>query len=302
MITALQILVAVLLDRWLGEPRRWHPLVGFGQLAGGIERRLNRGNGRRGRGCLALLVAVVPPTLLAAALSRLPEWPALAAGTVLLWLALGGRSLGEHARQVADALTAGDLDGARQRVGLMVSRDTRGLDAAGVSRAAVESVLENGNDAVFGALFWFLVAGPAGVVAYRLTNTLDAMWGYRNERFRNFGTCAARLDDLLNWLPARLTALAYGLAGRTAGALRCWRRQAGAWTGINPGGGMAAGAGALGLRLGGPAVYHGREVTRPPLGTGAVPDAAAIGRSLRLFHRALALWLLAILAGGLLLA
>ncbi len=164
-------------------------------------------------------------------------------------------------------------------------------------------MLENGNDAVFGALFWFLVAGPAGAVLYRLANTLDAMWGYRNARYRDFGAFAARMDDLLNWLPARLTALAYGLAGRTGDALRCWRTQAATWHGINPGVVMAAGAGALGMRLGGAAVYHGRVRKRPMLGADDVPlDAHAIEHSLQLLHRALGLWVLVILAGGIALA
>ncbi len=308
MITALQILAALLLDRLLGEPRRWHPLVGFGRLAGWLEARLYGtaepvSAWRRLRGALAWGLAVVPPVAVTAMTGWLPAPVGIPLGIVVLYLAIGARSLAEHARAVEAALARQDLDAARTRTAYLVSRETGRLDAPDLRRATIESVLENGNDAVFGALFWFLVAGPAGAVLYRLANTLDAMWGYRNTRYRDFGSFAARMDDVLNWLPARLTALAYGLAGRTTDALRCWRTQATAWHGINPGVVMAAGAGALGMRLGGAAVYHGRERRRPTLGADDVPlDAHAIERSLRLLHRALGLWMLVILAGGFALA
>jgi adenosylcobinamide-phosphate synthase len=159
-------------------------------------------------------------------------------------------------------------------------------------------VLENGNDAVFGALFWFALAGAPGVVAYRLANTLDAMWGYRTARYLRFGWAAARLDDLLNYVPARLTALTYAAAGRFERALACWRAQAGAWESFNAGPVMAAGAGALGVRLGGAAVYHGAPKERPPLGEGDAPGARDIRRALALVRRGVWLWLGALLAIG----
>ncbi|GAB6043308.1 adenosylcobinamide-phosphate synthase CbiB [Endothiovibrio diazotrophicus] len=281
----LVVVAALLLDRLLGEARSFHPLVGFGRYAGWLERRLNR-DGRWG-GVAAVGVAVTPWVLLAA----LPPagWPSLVAGMATLYLAVGARSLAEHGRAVAEALDAGSLEEARRRVGWMVSRDVSRADEEAVARAAVESVLENGNDALFGALFWFLLAGAPGVVAYRLVNTLDAMWGYRNRRFARFGWAAARLDDLMNYLPARLTAVGYGLAGG-AGAWRCWSRQAGAWEGVNPGVVMAAGAGALGVRLGGGARYHGVWRERPTLGEGEVPRAADVRRAVALVGRAAWLW------------
>jgi adenosylcobinamide-phosphate synthase len=299
--TAFIALAGVLLDRLLGEPKHFHPLVGFGRLADAVERRLRRGApghsiGNRLRG-LAAWCAIVLPFVVLAAWAAHPVVDAL-----LLWLALGGRSLGEHARAIATPLTTGDLPGARQAVGMIVSRDTGQIDEAGVATAAVESVLENGNDAVFGALFWFFVAGGAGAVLFRLANTLDAMWGYKDVRRVYFGWAAARFDDLLNFVPARLTALTYALLGSTQNALACWRTQARTWNSPNAGPVMAAGAGALKVGVGGTAIYHGEIEQRPPLGTGAAPQAADIGRALGLVERGQWLWLGIFILGSLLLA
>ncbi|MDP3031397.1 MAG: adenosylcobinamide-phosphate synthase CbiB [Rhodocyclaceae bacterium] len=290
---AASALVGVLLDCLLGEPRRWHPLVGFGRLADAAERVFRAGApghaiGNRLRGLAAWSVIVVPCVVLAAWFAH----PLLDA--LLLWLALGGRSLGEHARAVATPLAAGDLanlEMARTAVGRIVSRDTTQLDASGVATATVESVLENGNDAVFGALFWFFVAGGAGAVLYRLANTLDAMWGYKDARRIHFGWAAARLDDVLNYVPARLTALTYALLGNTQNALACWRAQASAWSSPNAGPVMAAGAGALKVGVGGTAIYHGRDEQRPALGRGPAPCAADIPRAVTLVVRGQWLWL-----------
>jgi adenosylcobinamide-phosphate synthase len=192
---------------------------------------------------------------------------------------------------VAQALRLGDLQLARTRVGYLVSRNSAALDATGVARAGTESVLENGSDAVFAALFWFLVAGAPGVVLYRLSNTLDAMWGYRNPRFERFGWAAAKIDDGLNYLPARLVALTYALLGQTVPALRCWRQQAPQWDSPNAGPVMAAGAGALGVSLGGAAEYHGELHQRPALGQGPQPRARDIERALNLVYAGVLLWL-----------
>ncbi|MFO7593767.1 MAG: adenosylcobinamide-phosphate synthase CbiB, partial [Pseudomonadota bacterium] len=220
------------------------------------------------------------------------------AGVVLLYLAIGGSSLVQHGRAVAQALANADLPLARERVGWIVSRDSGALDEAGVSRAAVESVLENGSDAIFGAIFWFVLLGVPGVVLYRLVNTLDAMWGYRSERYRDFGWAAARLDDLLNWFPARLTALAYALVGNTRPAWRCWRTQGGLSDSPNAGVVMASGAGALAVELGGPTVYRGELYDKPVLGEGRAPSGQDIERAIGLVRRALLLWLVVIVIGG----
>lgn len=287
---ALTAAAAVALDWWLGEPRRRHPLVGFGRLAAWLERRLYRPARLPGLGAWAL--AVLPLTGLAWALGQLP-WLGLVFPVWALYFALGHRSLHDHLAPVADALAAGDEAGARQLVARVVSRDAEALV---IAPAAVESALENGNDGVFGALFWFAVAGAPGAILYRLANTLDAMWGYRGERYGRFGWAAARLDDLFNYVPARLTALTYALLGRTRQALHCWRRQAPAWDGVNPGAVMAAGAGALAVRLGGPARYRGEWHARPVLGVGAVAGADDIRRALSLVRHGVLLWLL-VMAG-----
>lgn len=300
MTTALIAIAAVALDWLLGEPKRFHPLVGFGRLASGVERRLYGAAGvsqraRRRRGVLALALLLTPLVAVASFLCALPDAGAIFS-VAALYFALGHKSLHDHARPVTVALRAGDEHEARRRVSLLVSRDSAALD---ITAAATESVLENGNDGVFGALFWFALAGGAGAVLYRLANTLDAMWGYRNERYRAFGWAAARFDDLLNFIPARLTALTYAALGKTRRALACWRAQAPAWDSPNAGPVMAAGAGALGVSIGGPARYQGEWHDRPVLGAGETPTTQDIERALKLVRHGVLLWLAVLwLIGG----
>ncbi|MFC0085774.1 adenosylcobinamide-phosphate synthase CbiB [Dyella flava] len=293
------MLAAVLLDAWLGEPRRAHPLIGFGHLAKWIEQRAYADS--RVAGVLAWSLAVLPLVMVLCSVQRLmPSWASWSIAVAMLYLALGWRSLGEHARPVATALEDDDLDAARRAVGRMVSRDTAVLNHRQVAAAATESVLENGNDAVFGALFWFAVLGAPGALLYRLSNTLDAMWGYRTPRYENFGWAAARIDDVLNFLPARLAALTYAICGgRFSAAWRCWRTQAPQWDSPNAGPVMAAGAGALGVRLGGPAPYHGVWEPRPELGEGDPPSAASIVCALRMVLDGVLIWLMVALLLGL---
>lgn len=326
--------IALLLDRLLGEPRRWHPLVGFGRLAMWLEHRCNQPGGwRRGRGLLCAALLVLCPALLGVliqhGLNVLHSWLGVAFAILVLYGCIGWRSLEEHAAAVVQPLSRhypsrhlsqhlsqqqlsqrhpaegniaretrpqedlaqGNLDGARLAVSRLVSRDTASLDAEGVARATVESVLENSSDALFASLFWFAIAGVPGVLLHRAANTLDAMWGYRNARFNEFGWAAARLDDVLNILPARLTALAFVVVGRLQGdggrSWRCWREQAPGWDSPNAGPVMAAGAGALGVSLGGPTCYEGIMKQRPILGQGGAADATAIERAMQLVWRSL---------------
>lgn len=287
-------LAAVVLDRWWGEPARWHPLVGFGAVVDRLEHRLNRPQGTSvWRGGMAVTLLVVPLVSVVLAIAwLLPQPLHWLFSALVLWLAISLRGLAEHGLAVAQPLLAGNLAEARERVSWIVSRQASALDEPGVAAAATESMLENGADAVFASLFWFLVAGPAGVVAHRLINTLDAMWGYRNPRFLRFGRVAARLDDVMNWLPARLTALTYTLLGSRQTAWRCWHHQAGAWDSPNAGPVMAAGAGALEVTLGGPAPYASGIKQRPQLGEGPAPDADTIRQAIGLVRRGVWLWLL----------
>jgi len=297
---ALLLAAGIALDLLLGEARRWHPLVGFGRLANWLERRLNLKGWRIVRGMLAWMLAVLPLGAGAAWLCGLAGTAGLTLHAVLLYLCLGLRSLRDHTLPIHDALAAGDLAQARRLTSRIVSRDTTAASEADLAKAGAESLLENGNDAVFGTLFWFLVGGGAGALLFRLANTLDAMWGYRNARFNLFGRVAARIDDVLNYVPARLTALSYALLapGGRLRALRCWRAQAPAWSSPNAGPVMASGAGALGISLGGAATYEGEVEMRPALGTGPAAAAGDILRAWRLvFHTAL-LWAVCALALG----
>jgi adenosylcobinamide-phosphate synthase len=289
---ALLLIAGVLLDLLLGEARRWHPLVGFGKMAQLIERRANRGNWRIARGTLAWSLAVLPLTAIATLAIHLCGIGALAIHALLLYFAIGLRSLREHNLPIADALERDDLMAARRLTARIVSRDTANATPTDLAKASTESLLENGNDAVFGALFWFIVAGGPGVLLFRLANTLDAMWGYRTPRFLLFGRVAARIDDVLNYLPARLTALSYVLlADHPRRAWRCWMTQAPTWPSPNAGPVMSSGAGALGLALGGAATYDGVIESRQALGYGVAPEGEDIRRAWRLVRATAALWL-----------
>ena len=295
------MLIALALDQWLGEPKRHHPLVGFGQLAERVEQRLNRAglaaHGRRLRGLLGWALLVLPLPLLILWLHAHwfgGGWLAIAVDAALLYLCIGRKSLFEHGLRVHSALRSLDLEQARFHTSMIVSRDCDQLDEAGCARATTESVLENGNDALFGALFWFALFGGAGAVLFRLANTLDAMWGYRTERFADFGWAAARLDDALNYLPARLCALCYALAGNWRQGFASWRRSSHSLSSPNGGPVMSAGAGALDVELGGPAHYHGQAVSKPFYGGQQRANANHIRQANQLIDRGLLIFMAAL--------
>lgn len=302
-------LLALLLDALLGEPARWHPLVGFGRWAAWLEKRLNRSAaGVVGIFCgtLALLLALAPLLLVVATLLWLAQqslWLWLLAEVVLLYLCIGWHSLQLHIGWISQALLAGDLAQAREKLGWIVSRDTQQLNNDEVAQAGIESLLENSADSLFVSLFWFAIGGSTLALLHRWVNTLDAMWGYRSERYEFFGKAAARLDDLLAFIPARLTALVMALAsGRYClRAMQCWRTQAAACASPNGGPVMTTGAGALGIRLSERACYQGEWKAKPPMGCGPAAGVSDMAPALSLVWRALGLWLLLWLLGGLLL-
>ena len=304
MLLTFSVLIALIIDLFVGEPRRWHPLVGFGNVANWLENELNTVPNTlpflsRLKGLLAWSLLIIPIVTLLWFFEQLviSAQANFILGIVCLAFALGTKSLMQHAKAVANALKESDLNLARKKIAMIVSRDTSGSDETAVNKATIESVLENGSDAIFAAIFWFIIFGAPGVVLYRLANTLDAMWGYRTERYNSFGWAAARIDDGLNWLPARLTALSYALAGNIGSALSSWKNQAKFWHGINPGVVMASGAGALNVKIGGAAIYHGENIERPELGCDNSPEVADIDRSIQLVNKSIIIWLLVITVG-----
>jgi adenosylcobinamide-phosphate synthase len=296
-------LVALMLDAAIGWPawlyaRIGHPVGGFARVIGACEQLWNHArHGFEVRRALGVVTVVLLVALIGGGgwivqsllLEHLGAWGWLAVA-LLAWPALAQRSLFDHVRPVATALQAGELPAARAAVGRIVGRDTAGLDEPGVARAAIESLAESFCDGVVAPLFWLLLLGLPGVWTYKAINTADSMIGHREERWRAFGWAAARTDDLLNLIPARLSGVLLCIAG--AGGWRTLWRDAGKHASPNAGWPEAAMAGALGLRLAGPIAYDGVMHDKPWIGDGRHDASGAdIARALRLYVRAcLLLW------------
>lgn len=299
---ALVVAIALALDYLFKEPSQYHPLTGFGNYADKLEKQFNQKEERLAKGILAWCLAVLPVVAIFAWLEDVLAESYFMQGliaAIVLYISIGWQSLLDHAQAVIKPLSNGDLDGARKAVSMIVSRDADELDEQGIAKAATESILENGADAIFGSIFWFCLFGIPGVVLYRLSNTLDAMWGYRNQRYRQFGWAAARIDDVLNFFPACLSAIGYAIAGDASSALKHWRLQAFRWKSFNAGTVMAAGAGALNVTLGGDEIYHGKVQKRPLLGpeqdhSEYKPSAKSLRGACHLVNRSLMIWFLAI--------
>lgn len=301
------MLVACLIDAAIGWPgglyrRIGHPVVWIGAGITALERACNRGGrGRRlAGGALVALGATGAVTLAALAVqTALPEgWAGVVLGGILAWPLVALRSMHAHVAAVSAPLSAGDTGTARDAVSLIVGRDPSRLDASGVARAALESLAENTSDGVVAPVFWGVVAGLPGIAAYKTINTLDSMIGHRTERFEAFGKGAARLDDAVNLLPARLTGVLFAVTGaRPRAALAAMARDARRHRSPNAGWPEAAMAGSLDVRLSGPRLY-GDTVAEEPWLNGAAPDPAPddLGRGLALYRRAM-LVMLAGLAG-----
>lgn len=285
---AVGLLVGFVLDVAIGDPRRLHPVAGYGRAASALERRLYAP--RRRAGIVFTTIAVGAPVAVGAAASALTRRRPAARAVLVAgatWTVLGGRTLRREAASMAQHLDAADLTAARGRLSHLCGRDPSLLDEAELARASVESVAENTSDAVVAPLLWGAVAGLPGLLGYRAANTLDAMVGHRSPRYARFGTPAARLDDLLNLVPSRLTGLLTVAAAPLAGgrrdeALRVWRRDRNDHPSPNAGQCESAMAGALGVRLGGRNVYFGRIESRPFLGDGPRPSPEHLRRAARI--------------------
>jgi adenosylcobinamide-phosphate synthase len=304
---AVGLAAGVALDALLGDPRRFHPVAAFGRAAAELESRDYADSRLRGAAhAAACVLAVAAPAALLHRRTRGRPSSEAAAAALAVWAVTGARSLHHEAERAMAALAGHDLPAARRVLPSLCGRDPAGLDAAGITRAVIESVAENTSDAVVAPLLWGAVAGLPGLAAYRAVNTLDAMVGYRSPRYLRYGWASARLDDVANWVPARVTAAltvacapvavkaplpgasaqsppAEGrLAPGPASALRAVLRDGSRHPSPNAGRCEAAFAGALGLRLGGTNVYGGVAEVRPGLGEGRAPEPADIRRAIRL--------------------
>ncbi|MTH96322.1 adenosylcobinamide-phosphate synthase CbiB [Roseibium sp. RKSG952] len=311
------LLAAIALDAVVGDPawlwRRFpHPVVLFGKVISALDRQLNRpefGPGkRRMAGVLTLIVLVsgslASGAVLQAAANRLPFGEILT--IVIAAVFIAQNSLYTHVAAVRDGLTESGLEGGRQAVAMIVGRDPKQLDEAGVSRAAIESCAENFSDGVVAPVFWFAVLGLPGLIAYKAINTADSMIGHKNEKHADFGWASARFDDLVNLPASRLAALFVALAAPRANgspllAFTTVRKDAGQHRSPNAGWPEAAMAGALGLALAGPRVYPGYTVNDPYMnGTGRkAANAADISRSLKVLAGACVVEALLVLTGAL---
>ena len=303
------MVVAMTVDALLGWPgalfaRIGHPVTWIGKLIGILDRYWNRSKDapvmRRIVGVAATLLVIA----LCAAIGwfvqswLVPGWSRAVLVGIFAWPLVALRSLYDHVAAVAQPLQSGDIDAARLAVARIVGRDPATLDEAGISRAAIESLAENASDGIVAPVFWGALLGLPGILGYKAINTLDSMIGHRSERHLWFGWAAARIDDVANFIPARLTGLLFALvASRPWAALSCMSRDANLHRSPNAGWPEAAMAGALGVRLSGPRSYHGVVTDEPWLNAGARdPLAANIRQGLRLYISAM------LLLGGLLTA
>jgi adenosylcobinamide-phosphate synthase len=279
------VLIGYLADLALGDPDRGHPVALFGRAAAVFERVTYRDTRLAGALHVGVLVGAV--TALGAVATPRARVGSVAAAAAATWISLGGTSLVRTGLEMSRLLERGDVEAARRLLPSLCGRDPARLDGAGLTRAALESVAENTSDAQVAPLLWAAVGGAPAVLAYRGINTLDSMVGHRSPRYARFGWAAARLDDVANYVAARVTAtLVVGCAplvsGSSSAALQAWRRDAARHPSPNAGVVEAAFAGALGVRLGGPTQYHHGLQIRPTLGDGVEPTVADLRRAVAL--------------------
>lgn len=291
-----------LLDKILGDPL-WlpHPVVGFGKLISRGERRGNQGTHRKRNGAwtaigLVVLVFLVSKGLLEAA-ALLHPWVKIALSVVAVFYCLAGKTLIDEVRMVFEAADI-SLEAGRKQVARIVGRDTSALTDQEVRTAALETLAENLSDGVIAPLFWYFLLGVPGILAYKMVNTLDSMIGYRNARYKDFGCWAARMDDVANYLPARLTALLMVLVSGRWSLLKFVAHYGRMHASPNSGYPEAALAGILNCRFGGPHDYFGETVYKPFIGDNPRPLSSRDMRVAIRINRLSELLMLLFMAGG----
>ena len=299
MIMLFSLISALIIDHFIGEPKRFHPLILFGNIAIIIEQKLNRGTKKRRflGGIIAWCLLVIPlPLLYCWLMLILPTFLLLVLNIYIVYWAVALNSLNLHGMQIYRPLVENNLEQAQHYCSYIVSRDTSELDEQAISRATTESMLENGHDGVTATLIYFVIGGAPLVIMHRLSNTLDAMWGYRTEQFNYFGKFSARMDDLLGFISGKITTLLFVIIGayRRKGkqALINAYQQSQSYKSHNGGWVMASGATVLNVCLGGSAVYFGKKVESPQLGEGEAVQSKHIKASLFLIKEAVLLWLI----------
>ena len=291
-----QLLTALMTEAALGYPawllaRIGHPVIWAGQMIGVMDRHWNRARHARAAGVVTAIALVVTGGAAGLSIAMLADgWGGTIAIILIATTGLAQRSLHDHVMMVVRPLATGDTAAARVALSGIVGRDTAALDTAGIAAAATETLAESFCDGIVAPAFWFLVLGLPGLFAFKCISTADSMIGHLDARYRHFGWAAARLDDVLNWLPARIAAVLICLAG--AGGWRILWRDAANHLSPNAGWPESAMAGALGVRLGGGAAYDGAWIARETLGDGLAPAVADLNRAMLIYRRACALlWL-----------
>ncbi len=285
------VLLAILLDHLIPDRRGIKPFAWYRDWAESIEERFNGGKRTHGVGAvmLATLPIVAGVLLIHYILGEIGWILRVAFDVLVLYLCLDVHRLGKTANAVSDALESGDVDEADEKLRELTGKGVPEKTEANIARASVEGVLKQGNSLIVSPIFWFILLGPFGAVLQRLSCILDSLWGHRYERFAEFGWAAARFDDLMGWIPARITALSYALMGSFEDALHCWRKRVGVWSDINSGPLLASGFGAMHMQI--CEVTEESEFDERTSDLTVVLDAGHVHRAVALVWRVLLLWL-----------
>ncbi|HLE93277.1 MAG TPA: regulatory signaling modulator protein AmpE [Sulfuricaulis sp.] len=286
------VLLALTLDYLIPDRQGIKPFAWYRDWAESIEERFNGGKRVHGIGAVALAIL---PILAGVAvihyiLGELGWILQFIFNVIVLYVCVDVSRLSKTANAVSMALESGDADEANEQLQVLTGKSTTDVNETEIARAAVEGVLKQGNTLIISPIFWFILLGPFGAVLQRLSSILDSLWGHRYERFAEFGWAAARFDDVLGWVPARITALSYALMGSFEDALHCWRKRVGVWSDINSGPLLASGFGAMHMQSCDVSADEG-EYEEQSLELTVIPDAGHVRRAVALVWRVLLLWL-----------